>query len=110
MSTKCLICQSPIEPFISLGKMPIANGFLLPDQFAGEYFFELKAAFCPGCGMVQLAELVDRERMFHENYAFFSSTSTRHERSVLMTRSCAGLLRAVIKAVRIPISPLSFEF
>src|SRR5688500_15851409 len=26
--------------------------------------------------MVQLAELVDRERMFHENYAFFSSTST----------------------------------
>jgi methylation protein EvaC len=27
--------------------------------------------------MVQLAELVERERMFHENYAFFSSTSTR---------------------------------
>ena len=27
--------------------------------------------------MMQLAELVDRERMFHENYAFFSSTSVR---------------------------------
>jgi methylation protein EvaC len=26
--------------------------------------------------MVQLAELVERERMFHDNYAFFSSTST----------------------------------
>jgi len=27
--------------------------------------------------MVQLTELVDREKMFHENYAYFSSISTR---------------------------------
>ena len=62
---------------MSFGRMPIANGFLTPDQFADEYFFELKVAFCEQCGMVQLAELVDRDRMFHENYAFYSSTSTR---------------------------------
>ena len=74
---KCLICESPIEPFMSFGKMPVANGFLSPDQFADEYFFELKVAFCSKCGMVQLTELVDREKMFHEEYAFFSSTSTR---------------------------------
>jgi methylation protein EvaC len=73
----CLVCERPIEPFLSFGKMPIANGFLSPDQFANEYFFELKVAFCEHCRMVQLAELVERERMFHENYAFFSSTSTR---------------------------------
>jgi len=72
----CLVCERPIEPFLSFGKMPIANGFLSPDQFAGEYFFELKVAFCENCHMVQLAELVERERMFHDNYAFFSSTST----------------------------------
>ncbi|HSK62751.1 MAG TPA: methyltransferase domain-containing protein, partial [Pyrinomonadaceae bacterium] len=47
------------------------------EQFAGEYFFELKVAFCDNCRMVQLAELVERERMFHANYAFFSSTSNR---------------------------------
>jgi methylation protein EvaC len=57
--------------------MPIANGFLLPGQFASEYFFELKVAHCPACGMVQLTEHVDREKMFHENYAFYSSTSKR---------------------------------
>lgn len=73
----CLICEHPINPFLSFGKMPIANGFLSPDQFKDEYFFELKVAFCENCRMVQLAELVERERMFHENYAFFSSTSTR---------------------------------
>lgn len=73
----CLICELPITPFMSFGKMPIANGFLVPEQFAEEYFFELKVAFCEHCRMMQLAELVERERMFHENYAFFSSTSVR---------------------------------
>lgn len=78
MSTsKCLICSNDYEPFISFGNMPIANGFLTKDQFKDEYFFELKVGFCSNCSMVQLAELVDREKMFHENYAFFSSTSVR---------------------------------
>jgi len=57
--------------------MPIANGFLLPEQFASEYFFELRVAHCTTCGMVQLVDHVDREKMFHENYAFYSSTSKR---------------------------------
>ncbi len=43
---KCLICGASIEPFMSFGKMPIANGFLTPAEFANEYFFELKIAFC----------------------------------------------------------------
>lgn len=75
--TPCLICSQSMEPFISFGRMPIANGFLTTAQFAAEYFFELKVGFCDRCKMVQLTELVDRERMFHENYAFFSSTSSR---------------------------------
>jgi methylation protein EvaC len=74
--SRCLVCETPIEPFLSFGRMPIANGFLTPEQFADEYFFELAVAHCPRCSMVQLTELVDRERMFHENYAFFSSTSS----------------------------------
>ncbi len=77
MTNQCLICKQEFTPFISFGKMPIANGFLAPDQFSNEYFFELKVGFCPKCKMVQLGELVDREKMFHENYAFFSSTSVR---------------------------------
>ena len=74
---KCLICNGTIDPFISFGRMPIANGFLNPDKFADEYFFDLQVAFCPDCGMVQLVEQVEPQKMFHENYAFFSSTSTR---------------------------------
>lgn len=73
----CLICGQPIEPFISFGKMPVANGFLTSAQFRDEYFFELKVAFCAQCKMVQLAELLDERKMFHDNYAFYSSTSVR---------------------------------
>jgi methylation protein EvaC len=61
---------------MSFGRMPVANGFLTHAQFEKEYFFELQLAFCSDCGMVQLAEQVDQQKMFHENYAFFSSTST----------------------------------
>jgi methylation protein EvaC len=73
----CLICGENVRPIMSFGRMPIANGFLTPDQFAEEYFFTLGAGFCPSCTMVQLTELVPREKMFHEEYAFFSSSSVR---------------------------------
>jgi len=75
MSKKCLICETPITPFMSFGKMPIANGFLTSEQFPTEYFFEMQVAHCPKCGMFQLTEQPDREKMFNENYAFFSGTS-----------------------------------
>lgn len=73
----CLICNQLIDPFMSFGPMPIANGFLTAAQFDKEPFFDLQVGFCPDCKMVQLTELVDRELMFHENYAFYSSTSRR---------------------------------
>ncbi|HTP61548.1 MAG TPA: class I SAM-dependent methyltransferase [Burkholderiales bacterium] len=71
----CAVCRNTIDPFLSFGRMPIANGFLTEAEFAGEAFFELAVGFCPRCRMVQLTELVAREKMFHENYAYFSSTS-----------------------------------
>ena len=53
--------------------MPIANGFLAPEQFDWEFFYDLRVAFCPACRMVQLGELVPPDRLFHEQYVFFSS-------------------------------------
>jgi methylation protein EvaC len=73
--TTCRVCNSNINAFMSFGRMPIANGFLTVDQIASEYFFELAPAFCSACGMFQLIEQPAPERMFHDSYAFFSSTS-----------------------------------
>lgn len=71
----CRICKTNYESFLSFGNMPIANGFLTEEQFKAEYFFELKVGFCPECKMVQIVDQPNREMMFHENYAFYSSTS-----------------------------------
>lgn len=57
--------------------MPLANGFLTADQFAGEHFFDLSAAYCPRCTLVQLVEQPPREMMFNERYPFFTATSLR---------------------------------
>jgi methylation protein EvaC len=72
----CRACDNVLTPFLDFGPMPIANGFLLPDQFQAEYFFNLRVGFCPACNMVQLLDQPDREMMFHDKYAYFSSIST----------------------------------
>ncbi|MEA9598550.1 class I SAM-dependent methyltransferase [Polynucleobacter sp. AP-Sanab-80-C2] len=72
---QCRVCRSKIKAFMSFGQMPIANGFLNKNHFEGEYFFELAPAFCENCGMFQLMEQPDPKKMFHSEYAFFSSLS-----------------------------------
>src|SRR5262249_25701934 len=71
----CRVCSARISSFMSFGRMPIANGFLRPDETENEYFFELAPAFCEACGMFQLFEQPDPQKMFHEQYAYYSSTS-----------------------------------
>jgi len=73
----CRACQSSIETFIDFGRMPLANGFVTPDQFGDEYFFNLSAAYCPRCTLVQLVGQPQRERMFNDRYPFFSASSVR---------------------------------
>ena len=73
----CRACQSTTEVFIDFGRMPLANAFLTPDEFGGEYFFNLRAAYCPRCTLVQLVEQPPRERMFNDRYPFFSASSAR---------------------------------
>ena len=77
---KCLVCSTEVSKVIDFGNQPIANGFLHDNKFDKEYFFRMEVGFCPNCKMVQLLEQPNREQMFHENYAFFSSTSTYMEK------------------------------
>ena len=72
---KCLICSNEFKPFVDFGRMPIANAFSTKKELENEYFFTMQVGFCDKCNMVQLLEQPDREKMFHDNYAFFSSTS-----------------------------------
>ncbi len=75
LTMKCRICKSSIVKFLSLGSMPLANGFLSKsDLKKSENIFPLEACFCQKCKLVQLSYTVDPEIMF-KNYVYVSSTT-----------------------------------
>ena len=92
----CRACQSRTETFIDFGRMPLANGFLTSDRFGDEYFFNLSAAYCPRCTLVQLVDQPQRERMFNDRYPFFSASSIR------MQEHFGSLARDVIASLPSP--------
>ena len=68
------------QPVIDFGKMPIANAFLTPEQFPDEYFFDMIVGYDRETHAIGLVNKVPPKKMFHENYAFFSSTSKGMQR------------------------------
>jgi len=71
----CRISGQPLVRTVDFGRQPLGNGFLLPEQFSGEYFYPMEAGFSETSMMFQLIEQPAPEQMFHEQYAFYSSTS-----------------------------------
>ena len=73
----CKVCGTSVEPFMSFGDMPIANGFLEKPMAKEElYTFDMAPLFCPKCYTFQLLHQPAAELMFHENYAFQTRTSS----------------------------------
>ena len=72
----CRTCgQESLKTFLSLGPMPIPNGFLKPEQlFDGEAYFPLDVAFCESCGLMTLVHVVRPDIMFR-NYVYIPGTS-----------------------------------
>ncbi len=71
----CRISGEPLHTVLDLGSQPLGNGFLKPEEFSEEYFYPMAAGFSEKSMMFQLIEQPEPERMFHEQYAFYSSTS-----------------------------------
>ena len=64
-----------LSPVIDFGRMPIANAFCTPDQFASEFFYDLVLGFDPKTKAIGLVNTIPLQKMFHDHYAFYSSTS-----------------------------------
>ena len=79
----CRGCGKPDpEIFLDLGKTPLADA-LLTSPDAPEERFPLQVAFCADCSLVQITEDVEPEKLFVDNYLYFSSFSDhllRHSR------------------------------
>jgi 2-polyprenyl-3-methyl-5-hydroxy-6-metoxy-1,4-benzoquinol methylase len=76
----CRISGKPLTTVLDLGRQPLGNGFLLPEQMSDEYSYSMQMGFCETSMMLQLIEQPSPEQMFHEQYAFYSSTSRFMER------------------------------
>lgn len=72
---RCRISGEPLVTVVELGRQPLGNGFLRPDEFGDEYFYDMNAGFAEKSMMFQLVQQPAPEQMFHGEYAFYSSTS-----------------------------------
>lgn len=64
-----------LKPVIEFGTMPIAGAFLAPDEFASEYFYNMVLGYDPKTAAIGLVNQVPPKKMFHDHYAYYSSTS-----------------------------------
>lgn len=71
---KCRSCEAKIEPFFSLGAMPLVNSFLKKEEIPSEKKYDLTVCFCPNCFLVQLQTVVSPDELF-SHYLYFSSVS-----------------------------------
>jgi methylation protein EvaC len=77
----CRISGTPLTKVLDFGLHPLGNGFLDSVEFVGEYFFPMEIGYSEVSMMLQLIQQPLPEKMFHDHYAFFSSTSkvmTKH--------------------------------
>ena len=91
----CRACgASGLVCILDLGLQPLANAFLKsPADFPAERRFPLALYFCPGCGLVQLIDVIDPEVLFG-HYVYVTGTSeTMAEHSRVYAGTVAELLR-----------------
>ena len=72
---RCKFSNIELKPFMSFGKMPLANGFLKKEDFNDEFFYELEVAFENKYSLFQLNDHPAPEKMFNKNYPFYTGLS-----------------------------------
>ena len=64
-----------MSPFMSFGRMPIANGFIEKKDFENEFFYDMEVGFSEDLSLFQLNDHPKPEAMFNDTYPFFSGSS-----------------------------------
>jgi hypothetical protein len=72
---KCKITGDDISPFMSFGKMPLANGFIEEKNFSEEFFYEMEVGFSKKLSLFQLNDFPSPKKMFNKEYPFYTGSS-----------------------------------
>ena len=72
---KCKVSDKKITPFMTFGKMPMANGFLEPHEFNKEFFYELEVGFSEENFLFQVNDHPKSNKIFNNKYPFYTHKS-----------------------------------
>ena len=72
---QCKVSGKKILPFMSFGKMPMANGFLDKKDFKNEFFYNLEVGFSKENYLFQVNEHPKSPKIFNNKYPFYTSKS-----------------------------------
>ena len=72
---KCKITNEKIEPFMTFGKMPLANGFIEKKDFNSEFTYEMEVGFSEKASLFQLNEFPNPKKIFGKKYPFYTGSS-----------------------------------
>ena len=70
----CRFCQGTnLSKILDLGDVPLAGGFITEEGFQYEKYYPLSLNFCLDCYLVQVSAVISADKLFKNNYFFFSS-------------------------------------
>jgi len=72
---KCKITNENIKPFMTFGKMPLANGFINKSEFNSEFFYEMEVGFSEKISLFQLNDFPNPKKIFNKKYPFYTGSS-----------------------------------
>ena len=72
---KCKVTKANLRPFMSFGKMPMANGFLKKNDFKNEKFYNLDVGFNEKISLFQILDIPKFTNTIYKNYPFFTHKS-----------------------------------
>ena len=67
---KCKLSGKKINPFMSFGKMPLANGFLNENEFKTEYFYKMEVGFSEDLSLFQIMSIQNQKKCSIKNILF----------------------------------------
>lgn len=78
LNRNCRHCGNQLTLSLAdLGMSPIANDYVSKEDYSKlEPFYPLHAWVCSSCRLVQIEDFLQSDKLFREDYAYFSSIST----------------------------------
>lgn len=72
---KCRLCGGALRKILDLGRQPVSNAFVRPEETARVPFYHLEVGMCASCTMVQQLNEVPPNEMYRVDYPYRASGS-----------------------------------